>query len=43
MLTQSPEWFMIVPGVEFAAVLEPQAFQAQIAMTKLGGKNHDNL
>ena len=40
---------MIVPGVEFAAVLEPQAFQAQIAMTKLGGKimtvfeveNHD--
>ena len=49
MLTRSPEWFMIVPGVEFAAVLEPQAFQAQIAMTKLGGKiitvfeveNHD--
>ena len=49
MLTWSSEWIMIVPGVEFAAVLEPQAFQAQIAMTKLGGKimtvfeveNHD--
>ena len=39
MLTRSPEWFMIVPGVEFAAVLEPQAFQAQVAMTKLGSKS----
>ena len=26
---------MIVPGVEFTAVLEPQAFQAQITVTKL--------
>ena len=26
---------MIEPGVEFTAVLEPQTFQAQIAMAKL--------